>query len=374
MLSNWNQVVSQLPLAHFLQTEQWASVKKSIGWSPSFLCWNHQGGLFFPLINSSIQSDISAAALVLERKIQVGGLNTGLSMLYIPKGPSFDWRDQTGQIILGQILDYARRKKAIFIKVDPDIILGTGFETEGPEDSTQGSKFQRQLQEAGWQFSPEQVQFRNTVQIDIGPDIDVLFSKMKSKTRYNVRLAEKKGVNIRIGSKTDLPFLYTMYAETALRDNFIIRERRYYLNVWELFMDNQMAEPLIAEVAGDPIAAVIVIRFAGKAWYVYGMSRDVHREKMPNYLLQWKAILNAKDAGCKVYDFWGAPNHLTEKDPLLGVFRFKEGFGGQVVRTIGAWDYALKPNLYHFSMILLPKILDVLRKKARRQLKTVIQT
>jgi peptidoglycan pentaglycine glycine transferase (the first glycine) len=374
MVSYWNQAVSQLPLAHFLQTEQWASVKKTIGWSPSFLCWSHAGVLFFPLLDSSIESDISAAALVLERKIQVGGLNTGLSMIYIPKGPLFDWRAETGQIILEQILDYARKKKAIFIKMDPDIILGTGYEVDGPGDISLGRRYERQLQDSGWKFSPDQVQFRNTVQIELEPELDVLLSKMKSKARYNVRLAEKKGVNIRIGSKTDLPILYTMYAETALRDNFIIRERGYYLHVWELFIDNQMAEPLIAEVAGDPIAAVIVFRFAGKAWYVYGMSRDLHREKMPNYLLQWKAILNAKEAGCKVYDFWGAPNHLTETDPLLGVFRFKEGFGGQVVRTIGAWDYALKPNLYHFSMILLPKILHILRKKARRQLKTVVQT
>ena len=374
MARNWNQAISQLPRAHFLQTEQWASVKQSIGWVPDFLSWNRAGELLFPSAEFSVESDLSAAALILERKIKFSSLNTGLSMLYIPKGPLFSLSVDNGQVILENVQNYAKKKKAIFLKIDPDIILGTGPEGGVSEMNGQGDSFRMNLQTAGWQFSPDQVQFRNTVQLCLEPDPDELLSGMKAKTRYNIRLSEKKGVNVRVGSKQDLPALYAMYAETALRDDFVIRDRNYYLYVWELFMDCQMAEPLIAEFEGVPIAAVIIFRFAKKAWYVYGMSREIHREMMPNYLLQWRAILRAKEKGCAIYDFWGAPNQFTENDPLWGVFRFKEGFGGQIVRTVGAWDYVLKPNLYHFSMILLPKFLDTLRLKAKRHLKTHTQT
>jgi lipid II:glycine glycyltransferase (peptidoglycan interpeptide bridge formation enzyme) len=164
-----------------------------------------------------------------------------------------------------------------------------------------------------------------------------------------------------------------MYAETALRDHFILRHEQYYMFTWELFMQKQMAEPLIAEVEGVPVAAVFMIRFAGKAWYVYGMSKQIHREKMPNHLLQWQAILRAKEVGCTCYDFWGAPSVFKESDPLWGVFKFKEGFGGKVVRTVGAWDFALRPTLYRTTTILLPKILDLLRRNARKQLSAASQ-
>ncbi len=373
MVPNWNEAVSHFPLAHFLQTVEWANVKQSIGWLPDFLCWDHRGQLFNPLKETPVETEISAAALVLERKINFGGLNTGLSMLYIPKGPVFNWLEDSGQAILEQIQNYARKTRVIFLKIDPDVILGTGIEGIDSEVNIQGEAFRSRLRAAGWRFSLDQIQFRNTIHVQLEPGADDLLSSMKSKTRYNIRLAEKKGVNVRIGSIQDLPGLYAMYAETAFRDNFILREREYYLRVWGSFMDNQMAEPLIAEVEGVPIAAVMVFRFAGKAWYVYGMSRDIHREKMPNYLLQWRAILRAKETGCSVYDFWGAPNQFLENDPLWGVYRFKDGFGGQVVRTIGAWDFVVKPNLYQFSMILLPKLLDLLRRKARRKLKAVVQ-
>ena len=295
-------------------------------------------------------------------------------MLYIPKGPLFDGGIKNGKLILEQIKAFAQKRKAIFIKIDPDIVVGTGIEGGDATIDNEGIAFHNFIQATGWQYSPDQVQFKNTIQLDLVPDNEVLIASMKPKTRYNIRLAEKKGVYIKPGAMQDLPQLYRMYAETALRDHFILRHEQYYLFTWGLFMENLMAEPLIAEVEGIPVAAVFIIRFGGKAWYVYGMSKQIHREKMPNHLLQWQAILRAKEVGCTCYDFWGAPSVFTENDPLWGVFKFKEGFGGQVVRTIGAWDFALRPNLYRTTTIILPKILDILRRKARRQLSITPQT
>ncbi len=120
-------------------------------------------------------------------------------------------------------------------------------------------------------------------------------------------------------------------------------------------------EPLIAEVDGEPVAAIFVFYFAGRAYYVYGMSRNAHREKMPTYLLQWEAMKRAKAKGCKVYDLWGAPDVFDESDSMWGVYRFKEGLGGKVVRTLGAWDYAPNPFWYKLYSEIIPRVLDVMR-------------
>ena len=167
-----------------------------------------------------------------------------------------------------------------------------------------------------------------------------MLARMKPKTRYNVRLAGKKGVTVRVGTVDDLPALYKMYAETSVRDGFVIRDENYYMTVWKLFMGSAVsgqpsAIPLIADVDGEAVAAIFLFTFAGRGYYVYGMSRNAHREKMPTYLLQWEAMKHAKAEGCITYDLWGAPEVFDESDSMWGVYRFKEGLGGEVIRTVG---------------------------------------
>ncbi len=106
---------------------------------------------------------------------------------------------------------------------------------------------------------------------------------------------------------------------------------------------------------GEAVAAVSMFYFAGQAIYLFGMSRDEHREKMPNYLLQWEAMRRAKALGCRIYNLWGAPDEFNESDGLWGVFRFKEGLGGYVLRTIGAWDFTPNPLLYKLYTEVLPR-------------------
>jgi lipid II:glycine glycyltransferase (peptidoglycan interpeptide bridge formation enzyme) len=128
-------------------------------------------------------------------------------------------------------------------------------------------------------------------------------------------------------------------------------------------------EPLIAEVNSEPVAAIFLFNFAGRAYYVYGMSRDVHREKMPTYLLQWEAMKRAKAKGCTVYDLWGAPEVFDESDSMWGVYRFKEGLGGTVVRTLGAWDFAPSPLWYKMYSEIIPRLLDVMRSRGKARTK-----
>jgi lipid II:glycine glycyltransferase (peptidoglycan interpeptide bridge formation enzyme) len=221
------------------------------------------------------------------------------------------------------------------------------------------------LQSHGFQFSQDQIQYRNTVIIDLALSEDKLLARMKQKTRYNVRLAARKGVTVRVGTDTDLEMLYRMYAETSVRDGFVIREQGYYLDLWHTFLQAGLLEPLIAEVDGDPVGGVMIFRFGSTAYYLNGMSRDAHREKMPNYLLQWDAARRAKAAGCTVYDLWGAPHEFHENDPMWGVFRFKEGLGGEVVQHIGAWDLPIRPLTYKLYTQILPRVLDFMRGRGR---------
>lgn len=203
--------------------------------------------------------------------------------------------------------------------------------------------------------------------VDLRPPEEALLAGMKQKTRYNVRLAERRGVQVRRGQLDDLDLLYRMFAETSMRDGFVIRSRQYYQEAWGRFIQLGAAQPLIAEVDGEPVAAVIPYRFGSRAWYLYGMSRELHRDKMPNYLLQWEAMRWAKEIGCTSYDLWGAPATFDSSDPLYGVYRFKRGFPTTVVRTIGAWDYPAGGWRYAAYHFLLPKVLIVLRFLGRRQ-------
>lgn len=351
----WNESISGLPGAHLLQTSEWAQVKQSFGWQP------------LPQLYKDNLGKVRSAAMVLQRTVSP----LRLRVLYVPRGPMVDWSDPTQrEKTLAGLEALARRQEAIFIKIDPEVVLGTGL--PGREFSTNeplGEQIQGELRSRGWLWSEEQVQFRNTVVIDLAEPEDAWLARLKQKPRYNLRLGEKKGVTVRTGSLADLPALYHMYAETAVRDGFLIRSQEYYLALWRTFIEAGMAEPLIAEVEGQSVAAIVVFFFARRAWYLQGMSRDLHRERMPNYLLQWTAIRRARERGCLSYDLWGAPDRFDESDRLWGVFRFKEALGGKVVRTIGAWDFPARPLLYRFYTRILPRVLDVMRRRGREQIR-----
>lgn len=364
---NWDAHIAGLPGAHVLQTTAWASVKAQYGWQPLYLTWA-----------AGSNAPPQAAALVLQRSLPVAGLAARMRILYAAKGPLLDWGNPA---LRGRVLDdlrlLARRQGGIFIKIDPDVPLGSGIPgTDADQPGPHGLQTLNDLQGRGWIFSAEQIQFRNTVLLDLTHDEEALLAHMKQKTRYNIRLAMRKGLTVRVGTPADFPLLYRMYAQTSLRDGFVIRDEAYYRLVWQTFYpqpamppapSQPIAEPLIAEIDGEPIAALVLFRFAGKAWYLYGMSTEAHRETMPNYLLQWEALRRARAAGCTVYDLWGAPDEFSPSDSLWGVFRFKEGLGGRVVRHIGAWDLPAQPLLYRLYTQTLPRLLDVMRRRGRQR-------
>ncbi|TLN09862.1 peptidoglycan bridge formation glycyltransferase FemA/FemB family protein, partial [bacterium] len=332
----WDDLIAHLQNAHLLQTREWGQVKAQVGWTAAHFVWRDG------------QGQVCAAAMILERELRLGGFSANLKVLYIPRGPLLDWDDASVRTrVLADLEAYGRSVGALFVKVDPEVALGWGEPAgAGSQEDATGRAVEAELAQRGWRYSSDQIQFRNTVLLDLSGTEDDRLARMKQKTRYNLRLAQRKGVIVRRGNRADFAMLYPMYAETSVRDGFVIRPQGYYEMVWRTFMERDLACPLIAEVEGKPVAAVFVFWFAGRAWYIYGMSSSQHRDKMPNYLLQWEAMRLAKEKGCLSYDLWGAPEIFDESDSMWGVYRFKEGLGGRVLRSLGAWDFPVKGAWY----------------------------
>ena len=328
----WDATLAALPSRHILQSWEWGQFKSRWGWTPRYY----------------FNAERTAAALILCRSISP----FKLKVLYVPKGPALDYQDAAlADRVLRDLVEIARRDRALFIKIDPDL----------------NQPARSMLLERGWRLSAEQIQFRNTMLIDLTRSEDDLLAAMKPKTRYNTRLAQKKGVAVRSADLADLDLLYAMYAETAQRDGFIIRPIDYYRDAWGSFIRLGLAHPLIAAVNGEAVAGLILFRFADRAWYMYGMSTQLHREKMPNYLLQWEAMHWAKAQGCSVYDLWGAPDELNEGDSLWGVYKFKEGLGAEFAPHVGAHDFVASRAGYWLYTQAMPRVLNVMRRRYKSQ-------
>ncbi|NJN53859.1 MAG: peptidoglycan bridge formation glycyltransferase FemA/FemB family protein [Anaerolineae bacterium] len=350
--TEWQQAITSVPNGHALQSWAWAEFKSRWGWQTRPLVM-HEPGSDKPLV----------AAMVLKRPLP----RTPFSVLYVPKGPAFDYANESlRNLVLAELEQVAHQEQGIFIKIDPEVVKGCGAEEETAVPM--GTQFTQDLQARGWRFSDDQIQFRNTVELDLTLSEEELLAAMKSKTRYNIGLAARKGITVREGTPDDFPALAEMYAETAVRDGFGIRPSGYYLDGWHSFHQAGMGHLLIAEYEAEPVAAVYLVKFGTKAIYMYGASSEKERNRMPNYLLQWEAVRWAKAQGCTIYDFWGAPDEFTESDRLWGVWRFKAGFNGEVVRHIGAWDYVARPFWYWMYATAVPKYLDVLRARKKQKL------
>ena len=336
----WQHTLAGLPNAHVLQSWAWGAFKSRWGWTPQhFALQPTPAGANTPPL---------AALQVLKRKLP----RLPFNMLYLPRGPVFDHDDSAvRQMLLHQLEQLARQERAIFIKIDPEVV--SGWDEVPVRPAPAGQQFMAELKARGWRYANDQVQFRNTVLLDLTRPEDDILAAMKQKTRYNIRLAEKKGVTVRQGDLNDMPAFVRLLAETARRDTFSIHDPRYYRSAMELFPEQSAL--LLAEYEGQPLAGVMVFATGQTAAYLYGASGSAERQRMPAYAAQWAAIQWAKARGCTHYDFWGVPDYpletletefTTRQDGLWPVYRFKRGFGGELRRTVGAADRVYNNLLY----------------------------
>ncbi len=334
---SWDAALRSLPRPHILQSRPWGEVKSRWGWEPHRLLWRDEAG-----------TPLAAAQLLVRRGFPRLG--------YVPRGPLFArYPSGVEDEVLADLERLARHHRLLLVKIDPEVAVGT------PE----AERLRAAMERRGWHPSPEQIQFRNTMRLDLRPDPDSLLRAMKPKWRYNIRLARRRGVEVRVAEPGDFPRLYALYAETAARDHFIIRSEAYYLDLWRTFVEAGYATPLVAAVEGEWVAMLFLFHFGTWAWYLYGASSNRHRNRMPNHLLQWEAILRAKAMGCTTYDLWGAPDRLEPSDPMWGVYRFKAGFGATFVEQIGAWDFAPAPWLLRGYDRLRPAFVALMHRLHR---------
>jgi len=310
--SEWDAFLSDLPEAHLLQTAAWGELKARFGWAVERL----------RLGDCGVQ--------VLFRRLPLG-----LTLAYIPKGPVGDWLPT----LLPALDALCRSRRAFALKVEPD----------APEVSGLAAA----LSAHGFLPSRHSVQPRRTLIVDLSGSEDDVLARMHQKTRYNIGLAARKGVTVRAWD--DVAGFAAMLQETGTRDRFSPHISDYYRSAYDLFHPSGAVELLVAEAEGKPLAGLMVFARGERAWYFYGASTSQERPRMPTYLLQWEAMRWAQSRGCTLYDLWGIPDADLERletefasrsDGLWGVYRFKRGFGGTLVRTAGTWDRPYNRLLY----------------------------
>jgi len=343
----WRKALATLAKPHVLQSWEWGEVKSQTEWRAERFV---------------LGDGVGAFQLLTRQPVAGVPLHIG----YIPKGPVVDWEDAVAvDSMLQAVEEAARRRRCVLVKIDPSVA----------EESVAGRRLKQRLGERGWLFSNEQIQFKNTATSDLSVGAEALLEGMKSKHRYNVRLAERRGIQVRVGDVEDLGAFYALYAETGARDGFIIRPREYYEQTWRRFLaaQQEVGNPaggalLLAEHEDEsaPVAGLFLLRYGATAWYFYGASSERRRRDMPNYLLQWEAVRWAIAQGCTCYDWWGAPtNPDDESDSMQGVWGFKQGFGAQLDVGVGAWDFPVSRTLYAAYREALPQVVGLMRRRAR---------
>ncbi|MFO7838914.1 MAG: peptidoglycan bridge formation glycyltransferase FemA/FemB family protein [Desulfosalsimonadaceae bacterium] len=190
----------------------------------------------------------------------------------------------------------------------------------------------------------------DTVILDLKKDKDRLLAQMKPKTRYNIRLSERKGVRVREADLRDLPAWYAIYRETSNRHGMMLNDMNYFRSALEVSAAD-CASParihlLLAEIDAQPVAGIMLAISGSRATYLYGASSAKQGNSMATYALQWAAIEKAKAEGCSDYDLFGTAPYPDPHHPMYGLYRFKTGFGGRMIHRQGCWDYPFDEKQY----------------------------
>ena len=313
----YDAFVASHPQSSFTQCTDWRKVKNN---------WGYEA-----VISRSASGEIVGAMGVLIQKIPM----IGTSFLYAPRGPVCDLHNKAILLDLKNGADeLARRYNAHAIKWDPDILF---TDTEAVEN-LKALGFVQSYGPDG--FEGIQARFNYRLYLN-GRTEDEVFAALTQKTRYNVRVARKHGVEIQAVGKERLDDFMGLMETTGQRDGFNIRPKSYF----ERMLDSlgEKVRLYMAFYEGQPISGAITTNFGGKTCYVYGASDNAHRNVMPNYLIQWEMIRWAIETGCWVYDFQGVSGILEESHHMYGLYRFKRGFNGTLDELAGEFDYIYQP-------------------------------
>lgn len=334
--------VAASPLADVLQAWEWGEVKRRSGWTPARLIVEEGGAV------------LGAAQILAKRPVR-----SAPRILYAPRGPVVDF---TRPEVLRALVEEVRllAAGAFLWTCDPPV------EAASPEAKA--------LERAGFRPAPAGgfggVQPKAVMVLDLGADLDAVFAGFHPKWRYNVRLAERKGVEVARAGRDELPAFYDLLVETARRDGFLVRSRSYFESLFEGLEPAGLIAMFLARFQERAIAGAICLGFGPRLTYTYGASSNEHRNVMPNHLMQWHMIRWAKEAGYRTYDLRGV-SPVRDGKPvevhLAGLNRFKEGFGARYVEYAGTFDLPLRPVLYRAWRWGAPAAIGALKKLRRNR-------
>lgn len=317
----WDQFVLKHPRAHFLQLSAWGTLKSQFGWTVDY---------------ALLQNDeaITAGAQILFRPLPTK-LGT---MAYLPYGPLLTDESQWPEL-LKAIRQCAKKQQAAFLKME----AGHYLDGNMPDFAA-----------LGFRESPQTIQPPNTILIDITGADDAIQKRMNQGTRRNIRKAYKNDVRYFHATPDEFELFARITDITGERNAFGTRSAEYNQTLYDLFVPDH-ATLILAEHEGDPLAANLLFTVGKTAVYLEGASSNHKRNLMASYGVQWEGIQWAKEHGCTHYDMWGIPDvdedSLEEQfqernDGLWGVYRFKRGWGGDITRSAGTWDFVYNPVIY----------------------------
>ena len=321
----WDEALLKNEAKHFLQSWAWGEFQTNLGNKVWHLAVEN---------NDQIVNQLQVLKL---------SLGFGWSILYAPKGNlvnkhlSASDQQASAKILVSEIKKISKGEKVILFRMDPHIPT---------TDKVSGSIY-RSLK---FKPSTKNIQPKHSLVLSINHSPQTLLEHMKQKTRYNIRLAEKKGVQVKLATELDdIKHFITLTHQTAERDGFKAHSSRYYTNQFKTLAPKGLQDLFLAFRGKTPIAGILVNKFGASATYVHGASSNEYRNLMAPYLIQFAAITKYHEDGYKEYDFWGI--HPDPSHPWAGITRFKEGFGGQTVEYIGTLELSLHPvahRLYKF--------------------------
>ncbi len=320
----------------FLEKNDRCNFQQSLEWGNVKTSWKKE-----VILSEDVDGNIVGSLCVWIRKIPIFG-----NIMYSARGPVCDIHNEEviKDLVKGSD-ELAKKYNAFVLRVEPDVLKSDDVF----RDIISRNKFK--IKDDSKDFKDE-IQPRFVFKLDIkGKTEDEIFAAFHQKTRYNIRLATKKGVVIKEGTRDDLKEFHKIMVETGERDNFIVRSLSYFEKMYDEMAPKHM-KLLMAYHEDEPIAGIIPIMYGKKTWYLYGASSNKHRNLMPNYLLQWTMIKEAIANGCDVYDFRGVSGVVDENHPQYGLYRFKKGFNADFTEFIGEIFIPYKPmrySLYKFA-------------------------
>lgn len=336
-LPEYEAFLQRHPKGHFSQSVLWAKQKPMWIWK-ALACRDEAG-------------QIKGTLAVLIRKVP----GTPFTLMYACRGPVCDPDDQeTLTALLDGAKQLAKEYHSYVIKIDPDI------PSSNTDFMARMEKLGFRLKDGGKNFEAIQPKYVFRLNVD-GKTEEEIQAGFHQKWRYNIRVAQKKGVEVKICGKEMVPDFARIMLETGVRDGFVTRQPEYFAAM----LDNlgEHCRLYMAFHEGQPIAGTLAIAYGDKVWYLYGASSNEHRNLMPNYLLQWSMIQWAIEEKCRIYDFRGVSGDLSEDNPLYGLYKFKKGFGGEFTEFVGEMDLVLNRAVY-FAVEHGTNVLKEVRKKA----------